>query len=61
MWTGSTCPINNNVLLFYFLDQYIYIYIYIYIDVIFETVCQFSNRYFYSPSLIGTLMFPIFG
>ena len=53
--TGSTCPINNNILLFHFFQS-----ISLYIAVIFETVCQFSNLYFYSPLLIGTLMFPIF-
>ena len=53
MWTRSSCPINNNVLFFQS--------IYLYIDVIFETVLQFNNQYFYSLSLIGTLMFPIFG
>ena len=54
--TGATCPINNNILLFYFFQS-----IYLYVTVIFETVCQFSNLYFYCPVLIGMLMFPIFG
>ena len=53
--TRSTCPINNNILLFHFFQS-----ICLYISVIFETVCQFSTLYIYSPLLIGMLMFPIF-
>ena len=34
MGTWATCPINNNVSLFYFFQS-----IYLYVAVIFETVC----------------------
>ena len=48
MWTGPSCPINNNILFFLFFES-----VSLYTTIISETMCLFNNVYFLSPSFMN--------